>query len=45
MENFNPLLLHTIMGGRSLSQKRINMRVDPVNMKRMEFGIFRPSAV
>ena len=45
MENFNLLLLHTIRWGRSSRQNRQNMWVRPVNMNRLEFGIFSPSPV
>jgi hypothetical protein len=39
MENFNILVLHTIMW-RRLRHKRRNMYVHPINIKIPEFGIF-----
>ena len=40
MENFNMLVLHTIMWRRRWHRKRQNMWGNPINMKRPEFGIF-----
>jgi len=40
MENFNMLVLHTIMWRRMWHRKRENLRVNPINIKRPEFGIF-----
>ena len=45
MENFNLLVLHTIMLRRRLRWKTWNVWVHPVNMKKLEFGIFSPAAV
>jgi len=45
MENFNLLLLQTIMCGRSLRQKIRNKWVRAINMKRVEIGIYSPSPV
>jgi hypothetical protein len=40
MENFNMLVLHTIMWRRRWHHKRQNMWVHPINIKRQEFRIF-----
>jgi hypothetical protein len=40
MENFNMLVLHTIMWRRRWHRKRWNMWVHPINIKRSEFRIF-----
>jgi len=42
MENFNMLVLHTIMWRRTWCHKRRNMWVYQINIKRPEFGIFLP---
>jgi hypothetical protein len=39
MENFNMLVLHTLMW-RRWHRKRQNMWENPINIKRPEFGIF-----
>jgi hypothetical protein len=40
MENFNMLVLHTIMWRRRWRRKRRNICVHPINIRRPEFGIF-----
>jgi len=40
MENFKMLVLHTIMWRRRWRRKWQNMWVHPINIKRLEFGIF-----
>ena len=40
MENFNMLVLHTIMWRMIWRRKRRNMWVHPINIKRPEYGIF-----
>jgi hypothetical protein len=40
MENFNMLVLHTIMWRRRWRRKRRNVWVHPINIKRPQFGIF-----
>jgi len=40
MENFNMLVLHTIMWRRRWRRKRRNVWVHPINIKRPDFEIF-----
>jgi hypothetical protein len=45
MENFNLLLLHTIIWKRKLRRKTWNMMVHQINIKKLEFEICCPSPV
>jgi len=40
MENFNMLILPTIMWRRRWRRKKSNMRVHPINIERPDFEIF-----